>query len=77
MSIIKPLGSCEFEGCLLPAVGWVEAQWSIADFVRYEACYEHLSEIADGLKTRKIDGYRTWPRVYIFESLNPEEDIRL
>lgn len=48
--------TCEFEGCPEPAEGWVEAQWSLFDFVRYDMCNDHLWEVYEDLAERRVDG---------------------
>jgi hypothetical protein len=47
---------CEWEDCAEYAQGYVEAQWSIADFVRYEMCIRHMIEGRDELSKRMVDG---------------------
>jgi hypothetical protein len=47
---------CEMQGCKQLAVGWIEAQWSVADFVRYEACFAHIDEMYSDLSWARVDG---------------------
>jgi hypothetical protein len=58
---------CEMEGCTEEAIGWVEAQWTIADFVRYEACFPHLWEIEEDLRQRTVEGIHAWPHVFTYD----------
>jgi hypothetical protein len=44
------------EECIAPAVGYVWAQWSLVDFLRYESCYEHMREMVRDLDRRTVDG---------------------
>lgn len=46
---------CEYEGCPRDAIGYVEAQWSIFDFLRYEMCFEHLFEAQADLAQREVE----------------------
>jgi hypothetical protein len=48
--------SCEYDDCSKPIVGYVDASWSIADFVRYEGCDEHLWEMREQLRHRRVEG---------------------
>jgi hypothetical protein len=47
---------CEYLGCPLLATGYVEAQWTIADFRRYEACDAHLWDIREDLVHQRVEG---------------------
>jgi len=47
---------CEFPDCTALAEGWVEAQWTLADFVRYEACFNHMAEMTAALSDMRIEG---------------------
>lgn len=47
---------CELEDCYEEAVGYVWAQWSIVDFLRYEACQPHMREMVRDLDRRLVDG---------------------
>jgi hypothetical protein len=58
---------CEFEDCEQIAEGWVEAQWTIADFVRYESCLDHLGEMRDVLAQREVEGYAPDVHVHFYE----------
>jgi hypothetical protein len=44
------------QDCTAKAVGYVEAQWSVVDFVRYETCDEHMRDMLIGLNARWVDG---------------------
>lgn len=63
--------TCEYEGCPLPAEGWVEAQWSVVDFVRYDMCHDHLWEAYEILSTQKVEDNFCICGVRYY----PEEDI--
>jgi hypothetical protein len=47
---------CEMEGCRERAVADVHAQWTIADFVSYQACPFHVWDMCDGLGERPVEG---------------------
>lgn len=47
---------CEWKDCELEAEGYVEGQWSIADFMRFEACFDHLYAIRDDFWHTTIEG---------------------
>lgn len=55
---------CEYPDCQQSAVGYVEAQWTLADFVRYEMCGEHLVVAAEQLRQQTVEGERCWPAVH-------------
>lgn len=65
---------CDMEGCLRIATGYVEAQWSIADFVRYESCDEHPGEMLQILANQLFDGR---PPLYLNVQLYLPSDSRL
>lgn len=47
---------CEWPDCQRPAQGYVEAQWTVVDFVRYEVCYTCMTDMSAFLWRRRIDG---------------------
>lgn len=49
-------GTCEMEGCLRPAIVTVGVQWTIADFLQYEACTRHWRQMQRILARRTVDG---------------------
>lgn len=58
---------CELEECQNIAVGWVEAQWSLFDFVRYEGCEEHLEDMRARLAKRKVEEFLPITLVHWYE----------
>ena len=46
---------CEYEGCRRAAEGYVEAQWTPFDFVRYEGCPEHVWLMRAELSQRYVE----------------------
>jgi hypothetical protein len=47
---------CEMEECAQLAQGYVEAQWTAVDFVRYESCFQHIPDMRLVLTRRRVDG---------------------
>ena len=58
---------CEYEDCEMSAVGWVEAQWTIVDFVRYEGCFDHLVDMRASLHGRRVEGYSPDIHVHFYD----------
>jgi hypothetical protein len=48
---------CDWEDCRLLAVGYVKAQWTIADFVRFEGCDAHLWDMRAALDHTLVEGF--------------------
>lgn len=65
--------TCEMDGCTAKAVGYVEAQWSIVDFVRYETCADHMDDMLDGLSARRVEG---WLPSLNYDTYDPQRDWR-
>lgn len=62
----EPTQRCEWEDCQEFAQGYVEAQWSIADFVRYEMCIKHMFVGRDELSRRTVDGLPAVTRAEVY-----------
>lgn len=60
---------CEYEGCPREAEGWVEAQWTLVDFMRIEVCFEHAEDVYDNMSQLVIEGQRAWPAVKWYEPI--------
>lgn len=44
------------EWCGQEAWYWVEAAWSVADFLQFDVCLDHLRYVCDLLEKRTVDG---------------------
>lgn len=58
---------CEWEGCDELADGFVEAQWTIVDFMRFESCVAHLFDFGDALRNYYVDGVPARPYVTLYD----------
>jgi hypothetical protein len=47
---------CEWRDCAALASRSVSAQWTVVDFVRYEACAAHVGELWDWLGRKLVYG---------------------
>lgn len=56
MTAPERMGLCEMSDCGHLAQGWVEAQWTVVDFVRYEACFGCMPIMERELYRRRVDG---------------------
>jgi hypothetical protein len=48
--------TCEWRDCTAVATRGVHAQWTIFDYVRYEACAAHVGALWDWTGRRRVDG---------------------
>jgi hypothetical protein len=48
--------TCEWRDCTAAATTSINAQWTIFDFVRYEACQAHAGALYGWLGRRRVDG---------------------
>ena len=58
---------CEYEGCTNVAVGWVEAQWTIVDFCRFETCLEHMNDMCWHFYNQTVEGEHAYIGTGLYE----------
>lgn len=49
-------GQCEMEGCDHSSAVSVHAQWTLVDFIEYQACGACAGDMFDVLRRRRVDG---------------------
>jgi len=51
-----PDQQCEWHPCTEAAVGWLEAQWTLFDFLEYRFCETHHADMREALASQTVDG---------------------